>query len=158
MTSQISSLHLLLLFPKYLICIPERWRFPWQNPSRSRGGKSAFWLWWFSTFFTEGERQGMWIVSREWRKNNIWVSFQQYLFYWKLFSNDSRSSWKVVLTRCFIVRDPPWLVCWMPVVGNGVKFHAGDQSAMEICAYNLRALNVPSVSECENRLVVLNWA
>lgn len=44
----------------------------------------------------------------------------------------------------------------MLVVGNGVKFHAGDQSVMQICAYNLYALNVPSVAECENRLVVLN--
>lgn len=50
------------------------------------------------------------------------------------------------------------MVCWMLVVGNGVKFHAGDQIMMQICAYNLRALNVPSVIECENRLVVLNWA
>lgn len=48
------------------------------------------------------------------------------------------------------------MVCSMLVVGNGMKFHAGDQSVIQTDAYNSCALNVPSVVECENRLVVLN--
>lgn len=44
----------------------------------------------------------------------------------------------------------------MLVVGKGVKFHADDQSVIQISAYNLHALNVPSVVECESRLVMLN--
>lgn len=47
------------------------------------------------------------------------------------------------------------MVCLMLVVGNGENFHVGDQSVMQICAYNLHSLNVPSVFECENRIVVL---
>lgn len=47
------------------------------------------------------------------------------------------------------------MVCLMLVLGNGVNFHVGDQSVMQICAHNLHALNVPSVFECENSTVVL---
>lgn len=47
------------------------------------------------------------------------------------------------------------MVCLMLIVGNGVNFHVGDQSVMQICAYNLHALNVPSILEGENRTVVL---
>lgn len=42
------------------------------------------------------------------------------------------------------------------VVGNGTKFHASDQSVIQTHAYSLHAFYVPSVAECENRLVVLS--
>lgn len=51
-----------------------------------------------------------------------------------------------------------WMVCWVLVVGNGTKFHASDQSVIQTHAYSLHAFYVPSVAECENRLVVLSWA
>lgn len=63
---------------------------------------------------------------------------------------------KIILAWCFIENNLPCMVCLMLVVGNGVNFHGGDQSVMQICAYH--ALNVPSVFECENRMVVLKWA
>lgn len=153
-TSHISSSHFLLLSPKYIIYIPEKWKAPWKNLNRSRGRNSAFWLLWFSIFSTGQERQGVWITSCDWRKNKIWISFCQPLLYWKLFSKDSHS-WKVALARYLTEHSLAWVVCWILVE---VKFHADGQSVMQISAYNLHALNVPSVAECENRLVVLNWA